>query len=299
MKNDCSASNYRTIDIKYVLVDHGNEHGVYYQLPQLIISLYQYLIKNFNRLPETKVSIYYNNVYIDELKLTYQKNLVLYNDNNYISAPVICPEAYVLDVILGSKIPRSQKNSQDRRISRLPEKQGKQEREEGKNMLTRIKRKFNGQEEVKEQIEELPRTDREPDEQEMIYKKLMFFKNDKKAYFEIRNDIERGTLKWDDINPYFLLKYQIFRILEFRGAIKLGNDNIEQEYQEFTQLHDVCQENNYECLSTETVYIPHNYQYLSDYEKEEYAAKYHLTRQELEDRYINNIDSEDTNAEII
>ena len=123
---------------------------------------------------------------------------------------------------------------------------------------------------------------------------LKVFTSDKKSYVLIKKDLENGSLKRENMNPYFVLKYQIFKILELRKSVDFTNDdNIVQEYELFTSLYDACDDNAKEDCSLinpkpiEKIYIPPNYQYMTKEKKEEYAKKYKMSLKQFEDKYIN------------
>jgi hypothetical protein len=108
----------------------------------------------------------------------------------------------------------------------------------------------------------------------------------------MKNDIEKGTLKQNQMHPYFVIKYQIFKILEQRGKINFSsNSNISQEYEIFNELQNVCNEKDEDDTKIDQsickVYIPHNYHYMSQDKKEDHAKKYKMTLQQFEDKYIN------------
>ncbi len=129
--------------------------------------------------------------------------------------------------------------------------------------------------------------------------KFRIFESDKKSYQLIKQDILNDKLRSDEINPIFALKYDIFKLLEIRNSINFeSNDNISEEYNIFMELYD-------ECVNTEdddkksnaNVYIPPNYNYMSDEKKNEYAKKYKMTRRQFEEKYINCM-HDDTNDDI-
>jgi hypothetical protein len=122
------------------------------------------------------------------------------------------------------------------------------------------------------------------------------YESDKHSYSLIKNDIEKGLIKEEEIHPDFTVKYQIFKILELKGMVDLNsNNNIIEEYKKFDDIYQITLlEDVYSTISEEDkindIYIPHNYHYLTDDEKEEYAKKYQMTKQQLEDRYLSSTD---------
>ena len=138
----------------------------------------------------------------------------------------------------------------------------------------------------------------ELDSKNEINKKIRIFESDKRSYILMKNDIDSGIFKIEQMHPYFFLKYQIFKILDQRGKINLdSNNNIDQEYELFYELYAVCneqEENNMEDKKEVCkVYIPHNYHYMTSDKKEEHAKKYNMTRQYFEDKYINRVIDDD------
>lgn len=124
---------------------------------------------------------------------------------------------------------------------------------------------------------------------------LKVFVSDKKSYVLIKKDLEDGNLKRENMNPYFVVKYQIFKILDSRKSIDFTNDNnIKDEYTLYTTLLEACNDDNSneDCSLINPkpiakVYIPHNYQYMTQDKKEEYAKKYKMSLKQFEDKYIN------------
>lgn len=131
--------------------------------------------------------------------------------------------------------------------------------------------------------------------------KIRVFESDKKSYLQIKNDLEKGLLKREEMHPYFILKYPIFKVLEARNAINFtSNDNIVQEYNLFSDLHDYDYEND--CPKSEVkpvntnvskVYVPHNYNYMTIEQQEKHAAKYRMTRKQFEEKYVSGLADDD------
>jgi hypothetical protein len=125
---------------------------------------------------------------------------------------------------------------------------------------------------------------------------LRIFESDKKSYLLMKLDINNGILKANEINSYFYDKYQIFKILDSRNAIKFNNnDDIKNEYKLFLDMFECCDElaENVNVKATEInppdnkadIYIPHNYKYMTNDQKNTYAKKYKMTAHDL-DKYI-------------
>uniref|UniRef100_A0A6C0LSK1 Uncharacterized protein n=1 Tax=viral metagenome TaxID=1070528 RepID=A0A6C0LSK1_9ZZZZ len=126
------------------------------------------------------------------------------------------------------------------------------------------------------------------------------FESDKRSYFLIKSDINCGKIKIDEINPMFTKKYLILKVLDSRNQLnEKFNDNITEEKQLFDALFSACAENEDDkCIeivqnNPNSIYIPHNYEYMSDKLKENYAHKFKLTRNEFEEKYIKCMDNDD------
>lgn len=140
--------------------------------------------------------------------------------------------------------------------------------------------------------------------------KFRVFESDKKSYNQMKKDIEKGLLKKNSIHPFFVIKFDVFEIMEKRNAIKFDNDdNINKEYELFDQLYSLYDENSDKESGTNcknstggtngtedtksnnsniiNVFVPHNYHYLSNEDKIKHAKKYKLTKEEFEEKYIN------------
>lgn len=127
--------------------------------------------------------------------------------------------------------------------------------------------------------------------------KIRIFESDKNSYMQIKKDIDNKILDKNDMNPAFVLKYQIFQILHDRNSINfLSNENITEEYNIYNDYYQVCLADEEPIKTDESiktdepinkVYIPHKWHYMSDEKKEGHARKYKMTKKEFEDKYIN------------
>ena len=131
-------------------------------------------------------------------------------------------------------------------------------------------------------------------------KGLPIFESDKKSYSQMKQDILQGIIKVDNINPSFIYKYHIFKVLETRNAIDFtNNQSIKKEYDIFKELQDECEKDECEedacakdtCkpspMEKVNIYVPHNYSYMTPDQKEHYAKKYKMSQREFEENYIN------------
>ncbi|XWV26633.1 hypothetical protein QJ857_gp0428 [Tupanvirus soda lake] len=151
------------------------------------------------------------------------------------------------------------------------------------NIKKNKKNKFDEEFEAKKERERNQRIS-----QNKTNEKLRIFESDKNSYVKMKKDLENGTLKMDEMHPCFVIKHDIFKVLEARNAINFeSNDNIKNEYEIFSDLYDsfVDEEENKEDTSL-NVYIPHNYHYMSAEKKEEHAQKYKMTRKQFEEKYV-------------
>lgn len=127
------------------------------------------------------------------------------------------------------------------------------------------------------------------------------YNHDKKAYLRIRDDIENNLLSRESIPEFFSDKYEVFRIMDLRNDLN-GRQDPEQEFERFTNLLKVFYECKYDedtkvnspyqgLFSQDQVYVPHNYHYLTDTQKEECANKYGMSKTEFEAKHIQNENS--------
>lgn len=117
------------------------------------------------------------------------------------------------------------------------------------------------------------------------------FNADKKAYFLIKEDINKGKLKVEKIleNPIFKNKYPVFEYMESKNILtqKEGDDDdlnnscsVGEDYFIYSQLT----KKNIEPKSKG--YVPHNYNYLSEGEQKEYSA-YLESKKDIIDEFLN------------
>jgi hypothetical protein len=259
-------------------------------------------------LSDIQIICYSLGIPITFFKLDYQNGLIFYNENNNIKISSIFPECSACDIAIGqrlNKLSLSETNHLDRKNTiDCAVTQTINNKSRHNNLLTKAKLV---QQSVENTNKENKRRKRQKDddrnqsqnskitnEQIPQYRssdKFKVFESDKRSYKLIKKDIMDGTLKSEDINPFFVLKYDIFKILESRNSINFdSNDNINEEYSIFAELYDDClniDSTDNEKTKTINVYIPPNYNYMSDEKKNEYAKKYKMTRKQFEEKYIN------------
>lgn len=271
-------------------------------LEDMVNVLYHHLVDNkIFSLENITVIQYYQDFPIIKYYLKIHDNtLILYNENNHIQLISLFPEYTAIDnffikeyqnVILMDK---QKINPYPTKTLETPKNGRHQSLLARANIVKQsIQNQLNEKKNLSfdddfENLKEKQRNERIEYGKNM--EKFRIFESDKKSYVRIRNDIEKGLLKKDDIHPAFILKYQIFKILEERNSIDFGSDDkINEEYNVYNDLYNVCQDDDDITEPTNKIYIPHNYHYMSDEKKEEHAKKYKMSRKEFEDKYLNSI----------
>ena len=115
--------------------------------------------------------------------------------------------------------------------------------------------------------------------------KIRIFCMDKEIYQKINKDVSSGKILQNEIPDFFALKYDIFRILDNRKELDfVSNDNVEYEHHSYTKLYNIVEEDVEPPIGdkSDKIYIPHNYEYMSQHEKNVCASKYNMTPQEFE-----------------
>lgn len=291
--------------ISYRELNHDN-------IIDCVSSLYQLMEQNREEtINNLKIVCYYGGVPITVYQLAYDHGLILHNSHNYIQVSSLFPEIKAIDLLLGELItkeilhsskpikPAIQETTPMNSLLNAPQetkprhakmynrfetaKKMQQIKSEESSPIKKNKAKFDEEFENKKENERNIKI-----LENRTNEKFRMFVSDKKSYQNIKQDIEKGLLKPENMHPYFLPKYQIFKILESRNALDFSsNDKIKEEYEIFSQLYNSYLEENEED-STCKVYIPHKYHYMTREEKEEYAKKYKMTLESFEEKYINN-----------
>ena len=276
-------------------------------------------VKNFE--DKVKFVSYCTSIRLTVFNLKFDNGLILWNDDNDIRIASLYPEYVVLDLSLGkhlenvrsigippiapssvqkntnmehkqvfsnqnifeSKIDANRHSKIFERASQVntykKENKAKKHHERPKIQITKEKSLMNN---INNTIPALQTNNQ----------KLKIFDSDKRSYIKIRQDLEKNNISSDDIHPCFVLKYHIFKILDGRKSIDFtSNNNIRQELELFQTLYDECDENsdddeNDKNNIPQKVYVPHNYNFMDDDKKEEYAKKYKMTRKQFENKYI-------------
>lgn len=268
----------------------------YINLEDAISSLYAYLCHNLNAdITCTKITVYYMNIETTHFDVEYSNGIILKNDNNKIKVSVLYPHFSVLDSIINNNyngaplqhqpLRQHQNNKQSRHIKLLSRGNNMHNKSNATNIINETNETNITNEDPKE-IDIIMKTNRNDET-------LDIFKSDKIAYTKIKNDISEGKLKRNQIHPNFIIKYQLFQILELRNVINFDSDeNIQKEYEIFSVLNDECHEEK-EIIpdKTNNIWIPPNYHYMSESDKIKYAQRYEMTVPEFENKFVNTIDT--------
>lgn len=274
----------------------------YYDLNNLFRQLYFKLFHTRNvNIDDIVIINYYMDIPVARFNICYQHGLIMYNDENRIRVSSICPELSAIDVTANYLSKTTNYRTIDRRsnttsryatnakiandlinIKKISEECSgpKQQWSNPKQEWSNPKQEWSS---PKKDISDISKPRGE---------KFRIFESDKKSYIQMKNDITRGVLKAEQINPLFVIKYQIFKILESRNSLDVtSNKDIELEYKTFLTLYDICLEDE-EKQDTHKIYVPYNYHYMTDEEKTGYAKKYKLSKHQFEDRYVNNLNDD-------
>jgi hypothetical protein len=124
---------------------------------------------------------------------------------------------------------------------------------------------------------------------------LVSFQADKKCYYKIKADIDNDVIKKEDISPWFIEKYLFFNIMDVKNQLKESNDDINNEFKYFDELKNAALETDssddepplpkYNNLfGGSDVYVPHNYNYMTDQQKLDYVTRANMTISEFEEK---------------
>jgi hypothetical protein len=143
-----------------------------------------------------------------------------------------------------------------------------------------------------------PETDRRNDELreerkevQRVEERKRVFLTDKKVYQLCKDDLASGELQWERFPVIFASKYLILKLLEDRNQIDFtNNDAVEREF----ELFDAIMKQMEPHRPKRAVSIPHNYNYMTAEQKNEYAIQFDMTVEELEKLQIEeaNLDSD-------
>ena len=289
-------------------IDNSTKH-IYEKIDTLenvVRKLYYMFSENIYDVSNIVVTRLFNGVDLEKFHFKINDNLVMYNEYDTIRLISLFPEYYSLDVVLVnrySKLKYTNKTAPMHRSSvtaiktrgNHPMKNISRKRPEklGRNRYDKSEKQNDPQPVVSHPLEDKYVEDKHDDNivSDISFKidndpdaKFRMFKSDKQAFFNVKKDVDNGNLDYDDINPAFILKYDIMKVLENRNSLNQdSDDNIHEEYKIFTELYDSYTEPMIHVENEEPkIYIPHDFLYWSNEEKEKLAEKYSMSVQELE-----------------
>lgn len=281
------------------------------------------IIRNFyshfsvtNEFEKIKIVIIHNGFPIVTFRVKYDNGFYFYNTHDCVRMLSLAPQFCSFEMKLAKKISNTKPQSIVKKIEidpehpkMIPKKKVKRSLERVIDKSVRNKPIENRPIETKKDIIEFDWQKHKEAEKPAKNKpieispvirepvrnsKLDKFESDKNSFSKIKKDVVNGKLSKDDINPIFILKYEIFEILDTRKCIDFSsNEKLKEEYELFQSFYNECKEEEEEIMGNKNVFVPHNYNYMSPEKKEEYARKYKLTRRQFEDRYVNRSTDDD------
>lgn len=270
----------------------------YNSLEEAAIAVYTILFDHVNP-TEILIHCYYLGIRASTFKVDYRNGLTFYNNTNNIKVAAIYPVITVLDSLYSEKkqvevtkenpfitTPKPTVSTKGNPFITSPKEGDK------KSPIIETYGDDHYRDDHYSPLVEIDLGSKIPDN---VNERERSYLSDKRSYLLIKEDIDKGKLLKDDINPYFVVKYITFKILETRNILDSNsNDNYQKESEIYWDLINSYDEEIQEEPMKE-VYVPHNYNYLSEYQKEEYAKKYNLTVREFEEKHVtalsgNNVD---------
>jgi hypothetical protein len=113
-------------------------------------------------------------------------------------------------------------------------------------------------------------------------KKLRMYEADKIAYFAISRDIREGKLDPKMIPDMFIDKYLIFELLVSKNEIIMNNNNNnEKECRIFNNIY----EDSYQDEEDKTVYVPHNWSYMTKDEQIKFSNKHNMNIEDIDGQF--------------
>lgn len=318
---------------KIIHKNNSCEHTNHTTLNDTIVQLYNILFgSNEINLIDIQIVCYYMGIPVINFNLGNDNGLILYNDDNYIRICALFPEYNVIDTaytkFITSRIRKypsiSDNTNKFQRAAPIdnnnnniktykytapinniktskhtvPVNNNKKYMFDRKNTdrNCNTRNSINSKKNVKNgsKLEDINNLSTDDNINYDFSEQIKIFESDKRSYFLIKKDLDDDVLKRDQIHPDFVLKYLIFKVLELREAINFAsNSNIDNEFEIFSNLYEEYQKDNEVDEPPHKVYIPHNYNYMTPDEKDKYAHKYNMTRQQFENKYINIIVEDD------
>ncbi len=263
-----------------------------YNLDSVLTTIYNLILceKSLDIIDQIKITKYYFDFPLNTFNVKFTNTIIIYNNNTTLSTSELYQEYIPFDNILktyniNKKVYTDKKLDNNNHSNSFTNNYVKKRHQKflTKTIRTNNLTKKNSQNNQNNQKKF--NHDNEP-----IYenKHLRLFESDKRSYKLIKNDVENGKLKKEDINPYFSDKYMIFKLLETRNCLNLSNDgNIKEEYKLFNELYQLDNDENMkEDNIVPKVYVPHNYHYMTISQKENHAKNYGLTIEEFENKFL-------------
>lgn len=290
--------------------DYSENLEKYYTLNVLLKNLHAKLYQTkYLGMENVVIYNYYMDIPISQFKVCYRDGLVIYNEQNNIKVSTICPELSAMDNIASKLLSTNPVNVSIKpttlspslnqpikfppRSAYIPNAKlvnNNQSYCQSKSSQPKSSQPKSSQSKPQAIIQEAVKNTSE---------KFRIFESDKRSYVKMKNDILAGALTMQQMNPAFVIKYQIFKILESRNNLDIISDkNIDNEYEIFTKMYDECiiidnESPKKDVVVLNKVYVPHNYQYMSDDKKTDHAKKYKMTKQQFEEKYINGMGDDD------
>lgn len=291
MDQSTSYPCYRLVFNGYILPGVGD-------LYKIAISLYEFLSFNSQISYENiRIYQYYSNLDYYEFTIHYDRGLIIQKDDTLIRITTLFPNLIFLDSPLASRSSTitTKPVTRPNKTPSMPVGRRRFARERSSKHLptinTNVRKKVNNSTpQVETEINWILKDnscDKTP-----ISTEMRQYLSDKSSFFKIARDIDDGILDEENINSNFAIKYCIFKLLHSRNSIREDTETIDskhlrEEYEIFNDLYQECLENETEEPPTKTVYVPHNYFYLSVEQKEKIAREYNLTVEEFETIHVN------------
>jgi hypothetical protein len=109
-------------------------------------------------------------------------------------------------------------------------------------------------------------------EKENETERRRIFNADKKAYFKMKEDLEKGKLKKDKVSPLFVDKFKLFEYLDTKDVLgkvdeddMTNDESVDEDYFVYSELIKG------KPKETHFGFVPHNYYYLSDNEQKKFS----------------------------
>jgi hypothetical protein len=121
-------------------------------------------------------------------------------------------------------------------------------------------------------------------DKERAEEKRRVYEANKRAYYMMTDDIKKGDLLEEKISPLFRDKYPIYRFMDEKGLL-----DQDDEYETFLRLFNELYPEDEEETSKDD-WIPHNYHYLTDEQREKYKNSKLKHKDEIEEFIEKNVE---------